>query len=214
LLDFRTAEILRFAPNDRLVILDGESAFTGSYSMPKNITPAPEGKVQTGYVLYVMRHGLAVARGSVRFSDDAQRPLVPEGKEKMREIAEGLKRMGFEVDWIVTSPLVRAVETAEIIAESLASSAPVDVCEAMRPGGSPEEVIAFLAKRPSHARVLVVGHEPDLSELAARLIGAGSHANLALKKGGCCMISFDEFPPRSPGQLEWWLTPRLLRKLR
>jgi phosphohistidine phosphatase len=106
------------------------------------------------------------------------------------------------------------VETARIIAESLASSATVDVCDAMGPGGSHEEVIAFLAKRPGRTRVLVVGHEPDLSELAARLIGAGSHANLGFKKGGCCMISFEEFPPRSPGQLTWWLTPRLLRKLR
>jgi phosphohistidine phosphatase len=183
-------------------------------TMPKNNTLAPEGKVQIGYELYVMRHGLAVTSGSVRFSDDAQRPLVPEGKEKMREIAGGLKRMGFEVDWIVTSPLVRAVETAGIIAESLASSVPVDVCEAMRPGGSPEDLLAFLAKRPNCRRVLVVGHEPDLGELAARLIGAGGHANLAFKKGGCCMISFDEFPPKSPGQLVWWLTPRLLRKLR
>jgi len=182
--------------------------------MPKNTTLAPEGKVQKGYELYVMRHGLAVAGGSVRFSDDAQRPLVPEGKEKMREIAGGLKRIGFEVDWIVTSPLARAVETAGIIAESLASSVPVDVCDAMRPGGSPENLLAFLAKRPNLRRVLVVGHEPDLSELAARLIGAGGHANLAFKKGGCCMISFDEFPPKSPGQLVWWLTPRLLRKLR
>ena len=93
--------------------------------MPKNTALAPEGKVQIGYELYVMRHGLAVTRGSVRFSDDAQRPLVPEGKEKMREIGEGLKRMGLEVDWIVTSPLVRAAETAGIIAESLASSVPV-----------------------------------------------------------------------------------------
>ncbi len=181
--------------------------------MPKNITLAPQGKAQTGYELYVMRHGLAVTRGSVRFSDDAQRPLVPEGKERMREIAEGLKQVGFEVDWVVSSPLVRALETAGIIAESLTSSAPVDVCEAMRPGGSPEDLITFLAKRPSRTRVLVVGHEPDLSELAARLIGAGTHANLAFKKGGCCMIRFDEFPPKSPGQLVWWLTPRLLRKL-
>jgi phosphohistidine phosphatase len=183
-------------------------------TMPRNNTLAPEGKVQTGYELYVMRHGLAVTRGSVRFSDDAERPLVPEGKEKMREIAGGLKRMGFEVDWIVSSPLVRAVETAGIIAESLASSVPVDVCDAMRPGGSPEALLAFLAKRPNCRRVLVVGHEPDLSELAARLIGAGGHANLGFKKGGCCMISFDEFPPKSPGQLVWWLTPRLLRKLK
>ncbi|MGD0125332.1 MAG: phosphohistidine phosphatase SixA [Terriglobia bacterium] len=182
--------------------------------MPKNTPHTPEGKTQSGYELYIMRHGLAVARGSVGFADDARRPLLPEGKEKMGEIAEGLKRVGVELDWVVSSPLVRAVETARIIAESLASSAAVDVCDAMRPGGSPEEVIAFLAKRPGRTRVLVVGHEPDLSELAARLIGAGSHISLAFKKGGCCMISFEEFPPRSPGQLEWWLTPRLMRKLR
>ena len=182
--------------------------------MPKNVPHAPEGKTRSGYELYIMRHGLAVARGSIGFADDAQRPLQPEGKDKMQEIAEGLKRVGLELDWVVSSPLVRAVETARIVAESLASSAAVDVCDAMRPGGSPEEVIAFLAKRPSRTRVLVVGHEPDLSELAARLIGAGSHANLGFKKGGCCMISFEEFPPRNPGQLTWWLTPRLLRKLR
>jgi len=182
--------------------------------MPKNITPTAQGIVQTGYELYVMRHGIAVTRGSKGFADDSQRPLLPEGKEKMRETARGLNRMGFEVDWIVTSPLVRAVETAEAVAESLASSVPVDLCDALRPGGSPEDLIAFLAKRPDRRRVLVVGHEPDLSELAARLIGAGGQANLAFKKGGCCMISFGQFPPKDPGQLVWWLTPRLLRKLR
>jgi phosphohistidine phosphatase len=182
--------------------------------MPKNITPIAQGKVQTGYELYVMRHGIAVTRGSMGFSDDSKRPLVPEGKEKMREIARGLNRMGFEVDWIVSSPLVRAVETAETVAESLTSSVPVDLCDAMQPGGSPDDLIAYLAKRPNRRRVLVVGHEPDLSALAARLIGAGGHANLGFKKGGCCMISFDQFPPKDPGQLVWWLTPRLLRKLR
>jgi len=181
--------------------------------MPKTNPPVHEGKVQTGYELYVMRHGLAVNRGSVRFADDAQRPLEPEGKEKMREITEGLKRLGFDVDWIVSSPLVRAVETAEIVAASLPASGPVEVCDALRPGGSSEDVLAYLAKRPNRTRVLLVGHEPDLSDLAARLIGAGSHANLAFKKGGCCLIRFDEFPPRNPGQLVWWLTPRVLRKL-
>jgi len=182
--------------------------------MQKNVMQVSDEKVETGYRLCLMRHGLAVARGNVRFSDDAQRPLMPEGKEKVREIGEGLNRIGFEVDWIVTSPLVRAFETAKIIAESLASTAPVNVCEALRPGGTPEDVLAFLAKRAKWRKALVVGHEPDLSELAARLIGAGSHGNLAFKKGGCCLINFDEFPPKSPGQLEWWMTPRLLRKLR
>jgi phosphohistidine phosphatase len=180
--------------------------------MPKNVKDAPEEKAPRGYELYLMRHGLAVAPGSI--SQDAQRPLLPEGREKMKEIAEGLSRTGFEVDWIVTSPLVRAAQTAGIIAETLSSAAPVDVCEALRPGGSAEGLMAFLAKHPGRTRVLAVGHEPDLSDSAARLIGANGRTNLAFKKGGCCLIRFDNFPPKSPGQLVWWLTPRLLRRLR
>lgn len=168
---------------------------------------------QTGYELYIMRHGVAVTRGSAGFSDDSKRPLTPEGRKKMQEIVQGLSRLGFDVDWIVSSPLVRAVETAEIVAKGLASNVPMDFSDALRPGGSAETLISFLAKHANRKRVLLVGHEPDLSEMAARLTGAGRHANLALKKGGCCLITFDEFPPKSPGQLVWWLTPRVLRKL-
>ncbi|MBZ5513389.1 MAG: phosphohistidine phosphatase SixA [Acidobacteriia bacterium] len=167
----------------------------------------------TGYDLYIMRHGIAVDRGSPGFSEDAKRPLTPEGKKKMREITAGLVRAGFDLDWIVTSPLVRAAETAEIVGEEMGGRVPRDSCDALGPGGSPEALLTFLAKQPSRRRVMVIGHEPDLSELAARLVGAGRHAHLALKKGGCCLITFVEFPPKSPGQLVWWLTPRLLRKL-
>jgi phosphohistidine phosphatase len=166
-----------------------------------------------GYELYIMRHGIAVMRGAAAFLDDTKRPLTPEGKQKTRAIASGLVRLGFEADWIVTSPLVRAVETAEIVGELLSSKPPLDFCDALRPGGSGEALIAFLAKRPKCRRVLVVGHEPDLGELAARLIGAGRNAHMQFKKGGCCLITFNEFPPKSPGQLVWWLTPRILRKL-
>jgi phosphohistidine phosphatase len=160
-----------------------------------------------------MRHGIAVDRASAGFSDDSKRPLTPEGKKKMKEIAAGLVKAGFDLDWIVTSPLVRARETAAIVADELGSRVPLDACEALRPGESPESLIAYLAKQAGRKRVLVVGHEPDLSELATRLIGAGRHANLAFKKGGCCLITFLEFPPKSPGQLVWWLTPKLMRKL-
>jgi len=175
-------------------------------SGPK-ITANPE------YELYVMRHGIAVERGSAGYSGDSKRPLTPEGKKKMQEITAGLARLGFSPDWIVTSTLVRAAETAQIVAASLGSRVPVDYCDALRPGGSAESLIAFLAKHLDRKRVLVVGHEPDLAELAARLVGAGRRANLTLKKGGCCLITFDEFPPKSPGRLIWWLTPRVLRKL-
>jgi phosphohistidine phosphatase len=167
----------------------------------------------TDYELYLMRHGLAVSRDVTTVMDDAKRPLTPEGKQKMREIASGLDRMGIEVEWIVSSPLVRAVETAEIVGEALCSKPSVDLCDALKPGAAPEALITFLAKRPNRRRVLVVGHEPDLSELAARLIGAGRNANMPFKKGGCCLIAFSIFPPKSPGRLVWWLPPRVMRKL-
>ncbi len=174
-----------------------------------------EGRTErpANYEFYIMRHGIAVMRGATAFIDDTKRPLTPEGKQKMRAIATGLVRMGFDLDWIVSSPLVRAVETAEIIGELLSSKPPLDFCDALRPGGSGEALIAFLAKRPKCRRVLVVGHEPDLGELAARLMGAGRNANMPFKKGGCCLITFNEFPPKSPGRLVWWLTPRIMRKL-
>ncbi|MFZ0963181.1 MAG: phosphohistidine phosphatase SixA [Terriglobia bacterium] len=165
------------------------------------------------YELYIMRHGIAAERTATTVMDDAKRPLTPEGKEKMGDIASGLIKAGFDADWIVSSPLVRAAETAEIVAEALSSKPPLDSCEALRPGGDPEALIAFLAKRANRRRVLAVGHEPDLGELAARLIGAGRNANMPFKKGGCCLITFSEFPPKSPGRLVWWLTPRVMRKL-
>lgn len=168
---------------------------------------------KTQYEFYIMRHGVAVTRESTGFADDSKRPLTPEGKEKMREIGKGLSRLRVGVDWIVSSPLVRAVETAEIVAESLGSNVPLDFSDALRPGGSAEALISLLAKHLDRNSVLVVGHEPDLSKLAARLMGAGRQANLTMKKGGCCLIAFDEFPPKSPGQLVWWLTPRLLRRM-
>jgi phosphohistidine phosphatase len=166
------------------------------------------------YELYIMRHGLAAARDASTAMDDAKRPLTSEGKQKMREIAEGLVRADLQLDWIVSSPLVRAVETAEIVEEALGSKPPLETCDALSPGGAPEALITFLAKRSNRRRTLVVGHEPDLGELAARLIGAGRNAHMPFKKGGCCLITFSEFPPKTPGRLVWWLPPRMMRKLR
>lgn len=165
------------------------------------------------YELYIMRHGIAVMRAPSTMMDDAKRPLTPEGRQKMRESAAGLAAAGIDFDWIASSPLARAMETAEIVSEALKSQPPVDTCEALRPGGAPEALVTFLAKRPNRRRVLLVGHEPDLSQLAARLIGAGRNSNMPFKKGGCCHIAFSEFPPKTAGRLMWWLTPRLMRKL-
>jgi phosphohistidine phosphatase len=166
------------------------------------------------YELYLMRHGIAAAADSLGSSEDSSRPLTPEGKLKLRTIAKGLSRLGAEWDWIVTSPLKRAVETADVIVEATGDSAPKDPCEALAPGDvSAHKVVSFLAQHPERSSVLLVGHEPSLSKLASEFVGASHSANFAFKKGGCCMIAFDDFPSKSPGLLVWWLTPRLLRKL-
>ena len=164
------------------------------------------------YEVYIMRHGIAENRGPA-YPDDSERPLTADGKKKMREAARGLARLCSGLDWIVSSPLVRARQTAEIVEEELGARTPLDFCDALAPGGEAQALLKFLGTHSDRRRVLVTGHEPDLSTLAARLVGASSRANFAFKKGGCCMISFDEFPPQSPGLLMWWLTPKVMRKL-
>jgi phosphohistidine phosphatase len=165
-----------------------------------------------GYQLYVMRHGIAVSRGDPNFPDDAERPLTPEGKKKLRAIARGLFRLGLCVDSIISSPLVRASETATIVAEVFGPGVTVESSEFLRPGGSLQALLTSLGKRGDHRSVLAVGHEPDLSEGVAKLIG-NTRASFQFKKGGCCRIDFDKFPPRPPGKLIWWLTPRVMRKI-
>jgi phosphohistidine phosphatase len=131
----------------------------------------------------------------------------------MRRIAEGLNRIGFGVEWVIASPLVRAAETAEIVASSLPFKVPLDTCAALSPGGSIKELAAFLSAHADRRRILLVGHEPDLSRLAGRIMGAGRDANITFKKGGCCLIQSDDLSLASAGRLIWWLTPRLLRVL-
>ncbi|MGH9432462.1 MAG: phosphohistidine phosphatase SixA [Terriglobia bacterium] len=175
--------------------------------------PKPRSAEEPGYNLYLMRHGDAAVAEGPGFESDAKRQLTADGKIRMKEICRGLKRLGVEFDWVVTSPLVRAAETGVVVAGAIDEQPPLDRCEALRPDGSPDDLVAFLTTHPERKNVILVGHEPDLSSLAAHLIGAGHRANLGFKKGGCCLIRFDGSPSRGLGLLIWWLTPRLLRKL-
>ena len=167
--------------------------------------------------LILMRHGIATDRDAPEVTDDDARALTDKGRKQVKQIAAGLKRLGSVPDWVVTSPLVRAAETAELAAAELRPDTPasslIDTCKALKPGGSPEELLVFLERQPSTTRVLLVGHEPDLGALAARMIGAGRSAGLAFKKGGCCLICFDGEPRMAQGTLIWWMTPKLLRAI-
>ncbi len=146
------------------------------------------------YELCIMRHGIAASRGTASAMDDDKRPLTPEGREKMVKISAGLERLGLELDWIISSPLTRAMETAELVAGTLGTRVPLDKCDALRPGGTPQSLLEFLAVHPDRKKVLVVGHEPSLSLMVSWLIGAGSEACLEFKKGGCCLLHFDQSP--------------------
>jgi phosphohistidine phosphatase len=114
-------------------------------------------------------------------------------------------------DYILTSPLVRARQTAETLAAHLPTKPGISVSQALVPGGKYTQLIDDLSRHARRARIALVGHEPDLGAMAGRLIG--SRQPIELKKGAVCRIDFEALPPTGPGHLRWYLTPRMLRML-
>jgi phosphohistidine phosphatase len=160
--------------------------------------------------LYIIRHGIAADRGE-EYPDDSKRPLTSQGISRLRKESRALDELGVEFDQIITSPLARARQTADIFAETMKSKPAVATSDALAPAGTPAAVIQELAKHSKKARIALVGHEPNLGELAARLIGARSP--LEFKKGAICRIDFEVLPPKGIGQLRWFVPPLMLRKL-
>jgi phosphohistidine phosphatase len=161
--------------------------------------------------LYLIRHGIAEERGE-KWPDDAKRPLSEDGISRLRTSARALARIGVAVDVIVTSPLVRTRQTAEIIAGGLDPHPHIANADSLAPGGSVAAVLADLEKHAKRSRIALVGHEPGIGELAARLIGT-RHA-IPFKKGAVCRIDVEGLPQAGPGDLRWFLTPKLLRSVR
>ena len=163
------------------------------------------------YELYFIRHGLAEERGEA-WPDDAKRPLTDEGMSRMRKAVRGLARMGVSIDVLLTSPLVRTRQTAEIVAGGLDPRPSLVNLESLAPAGSYAAVLADLEKHARKNRIALVGHEPMMGELAARLIG--SRHPIEFKKGGVGRIDVESLPPTGPGDLRWMLTPKILRVLK
>ncbi len=124
----------------------------------------------------------------------------------------GLVTLDVILDVVLTSPLVRARQTAEIIADTFEKRPSIVTTESLAPGGSYQSVLADLAKHSRRARIALVGHEPDIGELAARI--AGSRHAFPFRKGAICRIDVETLPPAGPGTLSWFLTPKILRRLR
>ena len=163
------------------------------------------------YELYFVRHGLAEERGDA-WPDDTKRPLTEEGMSRLRKAVKGLAGIGVSIDVVLTSPLVRARQTADILAGGLDPRPSIVNIDSLAPAGSYAAVLADLEKHSRKCRLALVGHEPMLGELAARLIG--SRHPIEFKKGGVCRLDVEDLPPAGPGDLRWLLTPKILRALK
>jgi phosphohistidine phosphatase len=160
--------------------------------------------------LYLVRHAIAAERGD-EWSDDTKRPLTKRGISRFRECVTGLRKLEAAVDEIFTSPLVRAKQTADILAAGMDDKPPVKILDALAPGHTAQDVMTQLAKAAKRRRIALVGHEPDLGELAAHLIGA-SRA-IPFKKGGVCRVDVESLTSKRAGTLIWFVGPKVLGKL-
>ena len=164
--------------------------------------------------LYILRHGIAVEPGTPGIPDD-ERPLTSKGRRRMRRIARGLCRLELRIDRIVTSPMPRARATAEIIAEELDAEDLVETADVLRAGSDAQAIQNWLRER-TEERLMIVGHNPGLTDLITLLIlggGAGLRPQVCeLKKGGIAALR----PPTASADrfdLIWAATPRLIRGL-
>jgi phosphohistidine phosphatase len=151
--------------------------------------------------IYLLRHG--IAEDARPGSSDADRSLTPEGKDKLRRV---LKRAGITPSLILSSPYKRAVETAEIAAEVLSYAGKVVRVEALVPGGSPYAVWDELRARKDETAVLLAGHEPLMSSLAAFLLDSPA-LQVDMKKAALVRVDCEKLGPRPVGILKWMLTP-------
>ena len=161
-------------------------------------------------VVYLVRHAIAAER-SPEWPDDDLRPLTERGIARFRKAVDGFVTLGLKVDEVWTSPLVRARQTADLLAAGIPGQPPVKILTALAPGHSPARVVDELARVTRRRRVALVGHEPGLGELAAFFLGATRA--MPFKKGGICRIDVEIGGGRWSGVLAWFAPPRLLRRL-
>lgn len=164
--------------------------------------------------LYFLRHAIAVDRGTPGCEDDRRRPLTPEGREKMERVAAGMKALGLSFDGVFSSPSLRAKATAEIVVETFKLERKLRFSEHLAPDGDPKLFVAQMTRmRRAPQRLLVVGHEPNLSRLAGALVGGRGGVDLQIKKGGLCKLTTDRLKFGRCAELKWLLTPRQLALL-
>jgi phosphohistidine phosphatase len=160
--------------------------------------------------LYLIRHAIAAERGS-EWPDDGKRPLTSKGRARMRAAVRGFAELGVHLDVVLTSPLVRAVQTAEIVVAGLSPKPALAETPALEPDAAPAAVAAALRPHRRVRAVALVGHEPGIGTLAGWLLGAAHPVEF--KKGAICCLESPLPPGDGSGRLLWHATPAMLRAL-
>lgn len=163
--------------------------------------------------LYVLRHGEAGKRQPV-VDKDSERALTVTGRQEVREIAKGLQELGVKFDFIATSPLKRAQETADIVAKTLkVKKGMMEGWNELKPEGKRPELYHRLSQFKQESSILVVGHEPYLSSMIGEIVFGNGASNIVLKKAGLARIGMKSFVPSMKGELKWLLTPKHLKNM-
>jgi phosphohistidine phosphatase len=161
--------------------------------------------------LIILRHGEAGKRAPVA-SNDSERSLTVAGRDEVKEVAESMEELGITLDVIATSPLKRALETAQVAAKVLKREKALETWDELKPERDPKDLYRRLSKMKRDSSILLVGHEPYLSSMISELIGAKRGSRISLKKAGLAKVEIESLIPPS-GELRWLLTPRLLKKV-
>jgi len=161
--------------------------------------------------LYLLRHGIAVDPSAPGFARDAERPLTPKGKRRLQQIAEAMGVLSISFDVILSSPYVRAKQTAEIVGRSFKRRKQLKFSDELTPGGNPKLLIQHLNDlRPKPKNILLVGHEPYLSKLIALLTTGNTNMEIDLKKGSLCKLEAESLSYGRCATLVCLLAPRHL----
>lgn len=165
--------------------------------------------------LYLMRHATATAADDPSVTDDNERPLTAKGTKRLRRAARGLRRLNIPFDGILSSPVLRARQTAEIVAATLGMEARLEEISVLAPDSTVEHLLFGLTRYQDREHILLVGHEPLLSQTMSSLLcgGRGQGLEINVRKCSICRIEVDALPPPRPGTLHWYLAPKQLRLL-
>jgi phosphohistidine phosphatase len=162
---------------------------------------------------YIVRHGTAIDRGDTKSPPDPERYLIKEGIAKTREVARGIKRLGIRPDRMISSPYVRAIQTAAIFAEVFGfSNDKILTTEALLPEAEPSRIFREMEKMKKAEEVFCFGHGPNVDGVVARAVGA-PHPITSLKKSGIACLELEKLSPPS-GILFWLCPPKILRSIR